>query len=588
MSAAGLAAVAVCLPAARASAEPIDVVPGVSYERLVYAGPQVVNVIRVRQGPLIGIRPILTGNVPSQRTPLTTAMRARLGDGAVAAVNGDYFNLQNAYPSGLLMLDQELVNEPEPTRSALILESTGLLRSAQVALNGTWQAADPLNPTLGFEQRGFIGVNRPYERDTETVVYTPRYGELTPRGAGVVDALIDVDGGVAPKVNVPFVGTVQSVKDGGGSGVAPGKIVIAGIGAAGQRVLSDLVPGRRVVVNFAVSGLAPESLHGLGGGPVLVSEGAPIPSAGEGFSPGQINQRTSRTAIGQAADGSVLLVTAEGSSQGSAGVDTAVMANLMASLGSRTAIGMDSGGSSTMTVRDQLVQPAGGDRSITNALMVTYAGVQLTPPLSFITPNNDGSDDSTTTVVRSAKPGSVRVTLASRTGRTIKVLYRGPLGPSGRKIRLGRSAVGLREGQFRVVAKFTPDDRSIRTSHRHAFIADRTAGFLKLRKIGKRPKTRLQIRFRLTRPARVTIRVRDENAVDKKLIARNAVFGAGEHVVTWDLKRKGKPLPKGVYVVGVRVDTPRGPATLSARFSARKPPPEPKPPTESTNPPATP
>ncbi len=559
--------------ASTAAAEVTDVVPGITHERVVFAGPQVVNVVRIHQGPLTAIRPILTAGVPSQRARLTDAMRARLGEGAVVAVNGDFFNLQNSYPSGLLMLNQELVSEPEPTRSALILEATGLLRSARVELDGKWQAVDPASPTP-FPQRTFIGVNRPAERDTETIVYTPRYGDLTPTGDRV-DALIDVDGGVTPRANVPFTGTVQSVKPGGGSGIAPGKLVISGVGTAGERVLSDLVPGRRVIMTFGLSGIGPESTHGLGGGPVLVSDGAAVPASGEGFSSGQLGANTSRTAIGQTADGTVLFVTAEGPLQGSTGVDVAGLANFMASLGARTAIGMDGGGSSALAIRDQLVSPIDSERSITDALVVTYAGVQLTNPAPLISPNGDGVDESTRTTVRSTKPGSVRVALASRTGRTIKVLYRGPLGPSGRRLTLGRSAVGVREGTFRIVAKFTPDDRSGNTSHRHSFAADRTAGFFSLKKVGKAPDTRLRIRFRLTRPARVTIRVRDENAVDKKLIAKSKLFPAGEHAIDYDMKRKGKPLPKGTYVVGLRVETPRGLVTFSSRFTAVKPPPTP-------------
>ncbi len=564
---AGVLTAALASPAA---AEVTDVVPGITYERVVFPGPQVVNVVRVRQGPLIAIRPVLTSGAPTRRTRLTDAMRSRLGEGAVVAVNGDFFNLQNSYPSGLLMLNQELVSEPEPTRSALILEASGLLRSARVELDGKWQAVDPATPTIVYPQRGFIGVNRPAERDTETIVYTPRYGDLTPTGDRV-DALIDVDGGVAPRANVPFTGTVQSVKPGGGSGIAPGKLVITGVGTAGERILSDLVPGRRIVMTFALSGIGPESIHGLGGGPVLVSDGAAVPASGEGFSSGQLGSKTSRTAIGQTADGTVLLVTVEGPLQGSDGVDVPGLANFMASLGARTAIGMDGGGSSALAIRDQLVSPIDSERSITDALVVTYAGVQLTNPAPLISPNGDGVDESTRTTVRSTKPGSVRVALASRTGRTIKVLYRGPLGPSGRRLTLGRSAVGVREGTFRIVAKFTPDDRSGNTSHRHSFAADRTAGFFSLKKMGKAPDTRLRIRFRLTRPARVTIRVRDENAVDKKLIAKSTLFPAGEHAIDYDMKRKGKPLPKGTYVVGLRVETPRGLVTFSSRFTAVKP-----------------
>ena len=107
--------------------------PGITYERVARPG-QVIHVVRVVQGSLISIHPILTGGSPSQRGRLTSAMRARLGSGAVVGVNGDYFNLENAYPSGLLMSGGEIVSEPEATRSALLFPANGPLLTAKVQL----------------------------------------------------------------------------------------------------------------------------------------------------------------------------------------------------------------------------------------------------------------------------------------------------------------------------------------------------------------------------------------------------------------------------------------------------------------------
>ncbi len=164
--------------ASTAVAELSEVVPGVTYERLARPG-QVIHVVRVVPGPRISIRPVLTGGSPSQRGRLTNAMRARLGDGAVVGVNGDYFNLDNAYPSGLLMVGGELVSEPEPTRSALLFPASGQLATAKVALAGTWLASDATCRNA-VPHRTFIGVNRPSERANETLVYTSRYGTLDP------------------------------------------------------------------------------------------------------------------------------------------------------------------------------------------------------------------------------------------------------------------------------------------------------------------------------------------------------------------------------------------------------------------------
>lgn len=571
LAAAVAAALAALAGGPTASGAPAEVVPGVTYERVAYDG-SVVHVTRVAPGPLIAIRPVMAGGAPTRRARLTDAMHARLADGAVVGVNGDYFNIDDGYPSGLMLADGELVSEPEPLRSALLFPPNGVLTAARVELTGTWQAIDPANPAT-FPPHPFAGMNRPSERANETIVYTPRFGTLTPTGDRV-DALIDLDppGRVAP--NAPIAGTVQTIKPGGGSGIGPGKIVLTGAGLAGNDILADLVPGRRVTLAFTIAGIPDGTQYGLGGGPSLVENGVPLTGVTEGFTPGQIATRTSRTAIGQAADGTVILVTAEGPLQGSRGITMAEQATLMASLGASTAVGMDGGGSAMMAIRDSLVTPWRSERAISDAVIVTYDGVQLTPPAGLVSPNGDGVADATATVARAARPGTVSVTLARRNGSTLRTLYRGPLGPSGHRIPLGANALTVRDGVYRVIARFTPRDGSARTNQSRVVAVNRTLGFLKLRKLGKGTATKLRIGFKLTKAAKVTIVVRDARGGDVKLILRDRRIRPGARAVTWNLRRRGKRLRPGIYTVSVGIRTPYARPALAARVrvTAPKPP----------------
>jgi hypothetical protein len=554
--------------ASTAAAEISEVVPGVTYERLARPG-QVIHVVRVIQGPRISIRPVLTGGAPSQRGRLTNAMRARLGDGAVVGVNGDYFNLDNAYPSGLLMVGGELVSEPEPTRSALLFPASGSLVSAKVALAGTWQASDVNVPTP-FLSRTFAGVNRPSERANETLIYTSRYGTLTPTGDRV-DALIALDSPGVVGINTPVTGTVQSINPGGGSGIGPGKLVISGAGVGGDEVLADLIPNRRVALTFGIAGVPADVTDAIGGGPTLVQDGVAITAVSEGFTSGQIGSRTSRTAIGQTADGTILLVTVEGPLQSSRGMTMAEQAALLVSLGARTAVGMDGGGSAMMSIRDSLVTPWATERAISDAVVVSYNGVQLSAPAPFISPNGDGVAERTLTTARAPTKGTVRITLANPNGRAVKMLYAGPLGPAGRKITLAQRTLRAKDGRYRVIARFVPGDGSGTTAQSQNVTVDRTLGFLRLRKIGKATATKLQIGFRLTKAARATIVVRDATGGSVKLIFRNRLIRAGARAVTYDLKRARKPLKPGIYTVNVSVRTKQGEPTLSGRVRVTAP-----------------
>jgi hypothetical protein len=559
-AAAALATLAAC---ATAAAQPTKVVPGVTYKRLVQPG-QVIDITRVSPGPLITVRPVLTGGAPTRRGRLTDAMHARLGDGAVAGVNGDYFNLKNAYPSGLLLTGGELVSEPEPSRSALLFRPDGALMSAKVQLAGTWQAStDPPSPSP-LPLRTFDALNRPSERANEGIVYTPRYGKLTPTGDRV-DALIALDPPGTVGVNRPIAGTVQTIHPGGGSGIGPGKLVLSGAGLAGDQITSDLAAGRRITLTPTVTGIPDGTLYGMGGGPALVQDGVPLTTTDEGFTSGQIEGRTARTGIGQMADGTILLVVAEGPQQGSRGVTAAEQATLMASLGASTAIGMDSGGSAMMAIRDSLVTPWASERPISDALIVEYSGVQLTSPAAFVSPNGDGVDESTSLVARTARGGTVRITLARPNGRAVEMLYLGSLGPSGRRIRLGARALKVRDGRYSVIARFTPSDGSSRTSDDRSFIVDRTLGFVRLRKVRKAAKTKLRISFTLSKAARVTITVRDRGGRPVTTILRDRRVGAGRRAITWTLRAGRKRLKPGIYTVSVGISSPLNPPALSAR-----------------------
>lgn len=94
--------------------------------------------------------------------------------------------------------------------------------------------------------------------------------------------------------------------------------------------------------------------HAIGGYPSLVENG----SATYEVYPGQTVQSSTdwsvnpRTAIGYTATGEMLLVTLDGRTYMGSGVTSQNMANLMVSLGAVDAIGLDGGGSTTMSIED--------------------------------------------------------------------------------------------------------------------------------------------------------------------------------------------------------------------------------------------
>ena len=117
--------------------------------------------------------------------------------------------------------------------------------------------------------------------------------------------------------------------------------------------------------------------NAIGGGPRLVSGGVPVFQAGEAFLSSQLVPRNPRTAVGQLGNGRILLLAVDGRSSWSAGVTNSQLARLMANLGARTAMALDSGGSTTMAFDGQVLnRPSDrdGERAVGDALMIRLSG----------------------------------------------------------------------------------------------------------------------------------------------------------------------------------------------------------------------
>jgi Phosphodiester glycosidase len=543
-----------------ALAVPVEVAPGVTLDRLERPGPQVVHVMRVSQGPLTRVAPILTSGTPARRELLSNAITARRAEGAVAGINGDFFNLDLAYPSGATLIGGELVSEPEPTRSATLFGPDLRIQIPRLELTGRWQAVDPAG-AVTFAVRTFKGINRPAEPGSETILYTTRFGTATPVAStnSRYEAAIQLDPGQAPLVNTALSGTVVATGTGGGLPIGPNQVVVTGVGSSGPAVVSDLAVGRRATLRIDVPAIPQGVLDGIGGGPILVSGGVPVPAAGEGFSTAQLTGLRQRSAIGQTQDATILLVTTEGVEQGSRGVSTAEQANLLAELGAVNAMALDSGGSAIMVVDGKLVVPWASERAITTALAVYHTGISLVPLTNDrVSPNADRVDDVVSTELRIPSPGRIELALERRGGGAVKQILAGPAGTGVLPITVNPKT--LPDGPYSLVARLTPDSGAP-SEHRRRVIVDRTLGGLKLRPQRNGKKKELTIRFGLTRPARVTVRVLGADGTPQRALMSGRPL-KGPQVVVWDRTLR-RAAAKGTVSIQVEARSSYGRSTLT-------------------------
>jgi hypothetical protein len=395
--------------------ETVPVDRGVEWTRIVRAnGPVRINVLTVDPARVRGV--LANGRIAGLERVSRMGMRV----GAVAGVNGTYF-APSGDPVGVLALDGELLSEPVDGRSALILPAASPAPASppfiarvrfqgRVTVNGRSREIDGIDRTRGLipacgGRGGDVPTTRPNAALTcsdssELVLLTPRYGALPPREGGVEAIVRD---GRVTRVRPPGTGRVP--RDGlllTGTGDAarflrdaalPRSPVEIGLRlTAGGRVLAVTPGGSTAQPSAGVTPAGSRAEPSAGAPAVVLGHGPRLLRADrlvvravaeqEGFKPPQapsffrsfVAGRNARTLAGVRADGTLLLVTVDGRRPAwSVGMTLPEAARLMRFLGARDAVNLDGGGSSTMTIRGEVVnRPSDrvGERPVSNGLFV--------------------------------------------------------------------------------------------------------------------------------------------------------------------------------------------------------------------------
>ena len=181
--------------------------------------------------------------------------------------------------------------------------------------------------------------------------------------------------------------------------IPPGGAVLVAVGAAAAALTAEAPVGQLVTTQLNLKPDWPDIVSAIGGGPQIVRDGAPIFRAGEIFTTSQLGPRAPRSAVGQLADGRMILVTVDGRQPGySVGMTNFELAQALVRLGAVTGMALDSGGSATMAFDGTLLnRPSEPERPISTALLFQYTGVFVQPAVAVVSPDGDG-------VARQAEP----------------------------------------------------------------------------------------------------------------------------------------------------------------------------------------
>jgi hypothetical protein len=532
-----------------AAARAVLIMPGVTYEhRLEWTSPGVVQLYVItapRPGGLYSVGPLLSNDSVTGRETVSSMERRASTAMTTIGVNGDFFDWKGGWPTGLLMQGGVVEHHPADQRSAVGVDSSGTLHVDRVPWSASWSGSSSVTYPI-------TRINEP-PLPNSTSLFTPVWGASTPEANGTVEAVL----GPFPPL-LPFrdlVGGVSSVVQTGGVPIPRDGAVLVARGGAAASLLADALPAGQIKVQVTLPQSWATVTEAVGGGPALVRNGSPIANAGEALTPAQLYGRDPRTAIGQRADGRIVIVAADGRRPGwSVGISNWDLALTLMRYGCVNGFALDSGGSTTVAFDGQLLnRPSDptGERPVGEALVVGYTGVFAPAPAPTLSPNRDGVAESESLAYKLVRPSTVSAKLVAPDG-TVRELDAGPRNPGWYRFSWdGTAADGTPapEGQWRWSVTAT-DDLGRASKADRAFAVDRTLGFVRVRPAVFR-RGRLTTSFDLTRDAKVRVSIEDLSGDILRTVEAKPL-AAGRYAFAWKGRDgRGHRVRSGTYIVRV-------------------------------------
>ncbi|WP_117210620.1 phosphodiester glycosidase family protein [Allorhizocola rhizosphaerae] len=298
--------------------------PGLTLSNTTASGPNRINILTANLAePTLKPKYLNPGTVGATATLTTQANRA----GAVAAVNGDFFDIgATGAPRGIGIDNGALIHGPASgwNHTAALYGGRGGL--ADIFLDGkiTLPSGSVLTAT---------NLNSPNIAANGIGVYNSLWGN---------EARSQVlDGATRSREIEVTGGRVSKVSTAPGGSVAAGTVAVLGVGT-GADALAGLAVGDTVTVDYTPRG-GDGAQVAIGGNLVLVRDGVVTTVS---------HPKNPRTAVGFSADGTKMwLVVVDGRSTASVGMTYVELANYMKSLGADDALNLDGGGSTTLVAR---------------------------------------------------------------------------------------------------------------------------------------------------------------------------------------------------------------------------------------------
>lgn len=294
------------------------------------------------------IRPVL-GKDTIGSTETLSSMAKRTG--AVAAVNGGFFDTASGVPIGNVFIDGKAEYVSDILRTSFGFTNAGDVKIGYLAPKIKVDVA-------GIGQLATKGINMPAVSDG-LMLYSQAWGKAISAGAQVI---------LKPTGDGSF--KVEAIS---GNAKAPaGGYVLSAWGSAVSQ-LTSIPAGAKAKVLTEMSQDWNNIKSVLTAGPLLVESGLPVDQAVNEGNWGSLLKAAPRTAMGVNSQGKVIFVVVDGRQDNwSAGLTLEELSYLMIDLGSIRAVALDGGGSSEMWVNGEIVNKPSDkkERALGNGFMI--------------------------------------------------------------------------------------------------------------------------------------------------------------------------------------------------------------------------
>lgn len=288
---------------------------------------------------------------------------------AFAAINAGFFRLDKSPflgdPAGVFIIDGKILSESRDSRITMFISNEREPRPHAPFIYETmvdfWRAETIAAIMFGRPERQLLvsGLNRE-RKPFEVIVYTSEFGERTPASDVSVLEVVNENG------------RIKAVSLTNGSTIIPssGSIVTMDPGQADR---FENTIGTRI--DDSTRSLRPLYEDAVAGVPQLIKNSKiDITWEQEKSSKSFVETRHPRTAVAKLKDGKFLMLTADGRTEQSAGLDLYDLAAYFLELGATDAMNLDGGGSTTMFLDGKVVnRPSDkeGERKVSDAILVT-------------------------------------------------------------------------------------------------------------------------------------------------------------------------------------------------------------------------